>query len=445
MADYYVSAENGNDGNTGLSEAQAWATIDKAASDVLAGNDVHIAPGIYRETVVADNAGALGNPIRFIGDPECLHFANESPGRVRITDTNASEEVQDDPELISSKQDYVEWHNLHLDGADQAIDFNSYTGRIVYDSVIAGIDGVINAGAAVRCYVTGRANIMQDCNAEMVVAICGGTVFRWGTQKNCLGIGGGQGYIYDSIARSDNCIAIGGRMGWRNCGANTIYNCWAFSCTYSDDYCAAGAATDCYSLRCNTSNQFTPTSRQICFNLAALAGLMPWLVTSVPGGLIRQGSNAGPGFDATDVDISGHRLRLKGADLDIGPWSISEPTDTPYAAAAPGLLDWGTFQTTAPSVRIEAEGDYALRFPAEAGVTFTVTCQVKHVGIVGDKPQLVLRGDGIAEQIDTAVGGDDTWEELSVTATPMVDEVLTLVLRARNSAGVCYFSDVTPL
>jgi hypothetical protein len=105
------------------------------------------------------------------------------------------------------------------------------------------------------------------------------------------------------------------------------------------------------------------------------------------------------------------------------------------------MLDWTTYHGAAPSVKIVAAGDVLMQVPATAGEALRVAVWVRHDSLVGSKPQIVLRGASIAEQTATATVADATWEQLAVVATPTIDEVLTLVFRARNSAGTCRFSD----
>ena len=115
------------------------------------------------------------------------------------------------------------------------------------------------------------------------------------------------------------------------------------------------------------------------------------------------------------------------------------------AAASPGMQDYtaGAFRTIAPGLNTLAEGDRLFYVDVEAGDTLTVDVQVKQSGITGNPPQLIIAGDSITDQTDTALAAVGTWEKLSVGATPAVREVLTIIMRARNSAGTCYFSDPT--
>jgi hypothetical protein len=65
--DFYVKASGGNDANDGTSwdDADAWATIDKAAKTVVDGSTVHIGFGTYNaepanNDIAPVNAGAVG-------------------------------------------------------------------------------------------------------------------------------------------------------------------------------------------------------------------------------------------------------------------------------------------------------------------------------------------------------------------------------------------------
>ena len=68
MATYYVSDATGNDGDTGLTELLAWATIDHAMNTVVAGDKVWVkADGDYTETATIDTIGTNVSPIVFAG------------------------------------------------------------------------------------------------------------------------------------------------------------------------------------------------------------------------------------------------------------------------------------------------------------------------------------------------------------------------------------------
>jgi hypothetical protein len=64
MATYYVSDATGNDGDDGLSEGNAWLTIDHAMNNVAAGDTVWVkADGTYSEIAAMDTVGTAAAPI----------------------------------------------------------------------------------------------------------------------------------------------------------------------------------------------------------------------------------------------------------------------------------------------------------------------------------------------------------------------------------------------
>lgn len=68
MAIYYISAASGNNGNSGLSESLAWATVDHSMNNVVAGDKVYVKnDGNYNETVTIDTVGTSTLPIIFEG------------------------------------------------------------------------------------------------------------------------------------------------------------------------------------------------------------------------------------------------------------------------------------------------------------------------------------------------------------------------------------------
>lgn len=68
MATYYVSDATGDDSDTGLTEALAWATIDKAMNTVAADDTVYVkADGDYLEIATIDTVGTVSGTITFEG------------------------------------------------------------------------------------------------------------------------------------------------------------------------------------------------------------------------------------------------------------------------------------------------------------------------------------------------------------------------------------------
>jgi hypothetical protein len=72
-ATYYVSTA-GSDSNPG-SQSQPWATVQKAASTVVAGDTVNITAGTYSETVTVSASGTSSLPITFNGPGQVQKFS----------------------------------------------------------------------------------------------------------------------------------------------------------------------------------------------------------------------------------------------------------------------------------------------------------------------------------------------------------------------------------
>jgi hypothetical protein len=145
------------------------------------------------------------------------------------------------------------------------------------------------------------------------------------------------------------------------------------------------------------------------------------------------GALLGTGDDAhapTITDIL-NRTRTMGT-VDKGAYEL-----------ATEALSWtaGDYQTTAPGIKITGIGQKIIQISAAPGVAVTVTVQVKHDSAT-TKPQILLRGKSIATQTATCTAANDTWQELSVTETPDINEVLELVLYGREASKIAYFSDI---
>ena len=300
-----------------------------------------------------------------------------------------------------------------------------FTARRIMWSGITASNIAVGYGHAIRTVAVGGSYgffIGETVNCD---GIGGQRCFHQSLDYNSRAWGGVSGFHFSNTATGAayNCVAIGSFYGFLDPGAAAqVNNSQALFCYNAANTIAAGECVSCYYYGCYVVGDadFGSPGLTTLPDLATLKDILPWVAVNAAGGILRQGTNVVPNFGATDVDIGGHRLRLKGTGIDIWPASVSEPSDTPYAVATPGMIDWGTLTPNGyPSLKITTEGDIILgTVRAEGDEGISVSCQVKYDAIVGDKPQLVLRGDSIAEQTANMVNGDDTWEELSVSAMP---------------------------
>lgn len=82
ITNLWVDAINGNDGNTGLERNAAFRTIQKAADMASPGTQIHILPGIYRESI---RPAADGTQTEVT-----TYFAESGPGTVKIRGSESS-------------------------------------------------------------------------------------------------------------------------------------------------------------------------------------------------------------------------------------------------------------------------------------------------------------------------------------------------------------------
>ncbi len=261
MADvrYYVSQQHGNDNNTGLSAAQAWATLTKAAQTVDTPpygyrNVIHWGPGTYRERIYVMNDGlSEAENIVYAPDPNCLWLTGDNPGRCRITGCNTAEmptsgAVVDcrDVACVQYGTDDAEcWVDGSSDGYAVVLGKNCVAERVN----ALGYHGFYG-GMTLNCCATAGVFGFEDAVTYNCSATAGGIGFYGGDAYNCIASAGQRGYdvcqasnciavgCYEafSVAKAFNCYAAASSTGFSNCA---VYACTASLC----DYAQAGSIT----------------------------------------------------------------------------------------------------------------------------------------------------------------------------------------------------------
>ena len=240
---YYVSAQNGNDTNNGLTPATAWATLTKAAGSAVAqagGNTyVRIGPGIYRESFIPQNGISATEKLIYAGDPHCVHLVGDKPGRIRITKCNAQEfpqvgRVLDwtgktnvelwDVEVDGSRNDYA-LTNVAISRRVKAISKDGINGGTNYNcTVVGGNVGIIN-GTNYNCTVVGCSTGISGCTNYNCTVVGGSAGISGGTNYNCTVVGGSTGI---SGCTNYNCTVVGGSTG---ISGGTSRGCRAIYCS----------------------------------------------------------------------------------------------------------------------------------------------------------------------------------------------------------------------
>lgn len=460
MTTYYVSKQRGDDLNDGDSPSAPWASITKAVQTLVAGDTCYIGPGTYREQLMNPNAGTEGNLIQFIGDPDAQYVEGDTKGIVRVTACDEYEMESPYGTVWIGYKDYISLKNMLLDGGMECVFFGN-----------------------------------KECFSENILAI-GGSTFTGGTNTNCIAISNYMGFTLAS--KCINCISIAGQDGFEDCAycihcltiarygysagsayhddiainsiavsgalaynGVTSYNCMSLGsgtafyggsaynglavlCDIAFDNNVH--ANDCKYTLCNApvasyvtdSGYEEPVQAPVMlwtFNQMQkiLEVFDPWMFEGAKQ-WGRTTDDSGNPLDLPNTDVLGRARKMLGNYLDVGPYAFSnvEPDFTEY-------------ETNPPGIKIQQQGMKMFEIPATGGEEITVKVQVKYANpMAGIPPRILLRGETITEQMAPHTAGSNVWQELTVSATPTKDEILTLVLYAEDMGpgSVSYFSDI---
>jgi hypothetical protein len=349
---YYVSIQNGNDNNDGLTAETAWASINKAAVQVTANIDgkdtyIYIAPGEYRTTIKLSNPGiSETNRIIFYGDPDCTNFPNDKPGIVRLTATNINGIPNSEfPCVDFGECPYIEFWNIYMDGQTNSVytvvGNDEVPGQVLNNVRITSVLGANNV-ICYNCQITSSNICYNSCTVIQSIAIGGQNGFFDCEVYNSMSIGAENGYnnsaAYNSIAYC--CTA----NGFLNCDN---YYCYSLCCK---DPASGGTSVNLrHSLSVNTESQ----DEIFLMNTEILP------VLAEP--LIDRGSifhNLPPNLSALlNKDYCGaQRFNSDDGATDIGPWAF-----TKYS------YDWENYLNTAPALRIDGAGDIIFKVPVKKG------------------------------------------------------------------------------
>jgi hypothetical protein len=550
---YFVSQQHGSDSNTGLSEAQAWATLTKAAQTVQtpAVGDKHEVvwgPGTYREKISFSYGGrSLTECIQYIPDPNCLYLTQDKPGRCRITGCDSNE--------IASSGNLVSWNgkNYVTFGCDKAEFWADgvKTAAMVGNPSCLGQNCVrVNAQGgyygfyyctATNCTAQGGYYGFYYCTATNCTAQGGSVGFHYCTATNCTAQGGNYGF---NSCTATNCTAQGGYYGFHGTTSNrcVVYDCTVASCVVNttsastlggDASVTEGAAAvgrigqmpymplgvrqkgttaivdtlnsvrsgAALALSAERLIAFTPssacTSKSVMIyveSLAASGNITCELQKYVDGSWATQRSktlaksaliavawnrfawDTGGGDDHLTAVADTWRYRVTAdANAQTSTIRTSDGTLVSYIGyAIPDVYDpydidgrpravsfggkpsigcweppdmqeeWATYKTAAPAIKLIGNSMHIMKVAAAKGKAITVKWWMRHHDTASDKkPQIWLRGPGLTTQMATCTAAADTWEQVSVSVTPVVDTVLDVCLYARDPATGAYsiFSD----
>lgn len=215
MPTYYVSSADGNDGDDGLSEADAWLTVQKALDTVAAGDTVYV-KGTFQEALTVPTAGTTTQPITFRGyetvitDDGLATLDGNSKAlasgitlkatanyyvwdHFRITDYSSSGITTPTGDHVCFRYCEIDNNGLNGLGADQSI---VCIGCHIHDNTLHGAN--VKTGIFLSCIIdnngshgltfTGTGAVVQDClirnstdnginiPAAGIHSVCGNTI-----------------------------------------------------------------------------------------------------------------------------------------------------------------------------------------------------------------------------------------------------------------------------
>jgi hypothetical protein len=492
MTDYYVR-KSGSNSNNGTSAATAWLTIDNAANNVAAGDNVYVGAGRYGEQVTMDTSGSSGNQISFIAD-----VAGEQTGDaglVIITAYVLDHSTASRASCINpNSKTFFTFRGFCLVGGNLAVAYNVNTSADNYEGVIfedcAFFAGHGNQDYAIRlaldqgttpattgltlrrCLFTGGTRISYDENAtadqdlKISIESC---VFVSGTATTT----DSYAFWWDQATASTfpsggisitNCLFYGCETGvYVEHGSSTTYpvdvrNSVFYNCNsgvdkqtsndgaLTSDYNVFGAnQADYINVTAGTDDDTdTDIGEQLLggfgdFPLYRFWGWSPFRPfepirfqdDSYQSNLINDANTA----DAPAFDFYNEARPMFGTVDDRGA----------VEGRARAERETTTVRTGNNAIRFEGTGFHDIPiFVNTISTTVTVYGQYDS-NYTGTLPQLEIRNiPGVADQTDTMVAAADTWEQLSVNFTPTDKGIarIRLISNDTSATGECFFDDV---
>lgn len=450
----YYAGPGGSDANSGLSYALRKLTLN-GCEDVplVAGDLVHVAPGVYRETLTVDVSGSAGNVIEYRADPSGQNTDGVG-GIVRITGSDNDQTATRSSAITASSKNYRTFTGFLIDTTSSVgINMADCTNWIIQDCTITAtggfaitVTGASQLNTTIRRCVIFASNggvfpshtvTVNDTNLLIENCIMVGHGGSQGVQisrvggvvvKNSLIVGFGQGLRVSTVLAvgqvltANNCIVTGCSNGLQATTTAEFvddYNT-VFACTTARSNVTAGANSVAH------SPLFAPP--------ILLAGFRyPWMF-----GALSQWSTlaakAGTG-EATD-DLFGTTRPATSAKKSWGAVQF-----------VPALRDTGTVRTGAASLKLSDAGRHMMFVPVRnVSTVFSVYVQWE-ADYAGTKPSMVIKQPGQSDTTVTATGSSGSWELLTTTLTPAASPGYMIVEFVSNNSGSgnvdVFFDDFT--
>lgn len=442
--------------SAGLADGTSWAnrygTLNSAEDrPVVAGDEVVVGPGVYRETLTCDVSGTPGNPITYTADVTGCRTDGVG-GIVRITGSDNDTTAARANCITGATISYRTFRGFMFDACTSHLvsgGADTRTNWIIEDCTLyPGINcfSIFTNGAnqaswiARRCYciygsgssfiaftnavaVDNTGHLVENCvcignagsNAGAIYIVRVGGI----SIKNSTFIGSWAA-VYVAAALTvgqtvavNNCIIFGGLYGLRAPAVGQIienYNSF-YDISTPRQNVAVGANSDAY------LPLFNPPLLQDGFKFQWTFGeLSKWsqIARIADGGTFAADDMFGLARPATDTKRSRGAIQRTGA--------ARETTTVDGVSGA--------------SIKLPDAGEqFLMRVPTSAVSTvFSLKCY-RESDYAGTNPQMIIRQAGQADNVTTDVGADSAWNTLSATLTPAASPGwVDIFIRSSNSA-----------
>ena len=434
MTTYFVG-KGGNDGNTGLSWAQRFLTLNAAEDEPVAANDtVYVGPGVYREQLTCDVSGSSGQPITYIGDVSGENTDGVG-GIVRITGSDNDQSGTRTYCVTSNAKTYRTFRGFAFDMATliQIYADGGCNGWIIEDCFFGTADDNSDHGVSI-VPVASDLFIIRRCvfmcpgagvriNAASDIAASASSVV-----ENCLIMGGGESsspgiHVLDTDNFTiKNCTFIGIN------GIAVSINSLATS--------QSVAVENCTFERCYTA-LYASVSGELVedYNSVPLSNSTPRTNVSVGSN-----SNTYPALIEPPVILDTF-AQYPWKFGELSEWSqvariagTGESSDDLYGADRPttsAKKSWGaiqykpgeretttTYDSSAASIKLADAGRHQIFVPTTAASTTIAVRTYREANYTGTLPQMVIRQPGESARTTVDTGSVSTWNELTDTFTP---------------------------
>jgi len=353
---YYVSQQNGNDNNDGVTPETPWSTLDKAMQNAKANTttdtQIFIGPGTYSLDDSTSNIAYPGldsqHRIIYAGDQDCLHLVNDSPGNVVITRSDAQRfraifDMYNRP--------FVELRNVDI----ACSNFTSVAiyGENVGNQIARDVKIFASHPETIGCY---------NIDAYNTTAMCNYMGFGKVNAFNCIAIGSTNSGYYS--CKSYNSLAFMCSLGYSN---SEVYNSEAWLCS---SVANGGSAANCLASQCYVTSLPTGWTGTMCgqtsasiINTSPIAIQKLNLTNTLRTGLADWGYDLSAIAEAmTDID----GIARNSSTADIGPWELADHS-----------LEHDDFYLNKPALKINGHNQIIFDLPVKEGQEITKSVYVK--------------------------------------------------------------------